>query len=140
MTPRMPPRSQPMSAADVSVRAQSARKFLEVAELVADDGDRTVAHVSASLAVLAGIAASDAICGAVLGQRPQGQDHKQAAVVLATVRPRGKDSAAALRRLLDDKSNAQYGTSYLTPARIDGMLRAARKLVEIMEEQLRRSV
>ncbi|WP_432492726.1 hypothetical protein [Kineococcus auxinigenes] len=56
-----------MTAAEVQVRAEAARKFLEVARMVEDDtSDPALPRVASALAVLAGIAASDAVCGHVL--------------------------------------------------------------------------
>ncbi|PWJ55104.1 Predicted transcriptional regulator [Quadrisphaera granulorum] len=49
----------------------------------------------------------------LLGKRPRGQDHGQAADVLETIRG-AEESARALKRLLEDKDTAQYGTTYLT--------------------------
>ncbi len=67
MTPRPGPRMQPVTAAEVQVRAEAARKFLEVARMVEDDtSDPALPRVASALAVLAGIAASDAVCGHVL--------------------------------------------------------------------------
>ncbi len=92
MTPRPTGRTQTMSKGDVQARANAARRFSEVAQLVADeDGD--YAQVCAALAVLAGIAAGDAICGSELGHCSRGQDHRQAVTLLgrvrgATTRPR----------------------------------------------------
>jgi hypothetical protein len=60
-------------------RLAQARAFLHVAELVgAEPDEMATPGVAAALAVLAGIAASDAACCAVLGQRSRGQDHRQA--------------------------------------------------------------
>lgn len=69
-------------------------RMLEVAELVYDDpDDDALPGVAAALAVLAGIAASDAACCAALGERPRGRDHKEAVKVLAGVHPGGKSMA-----------------------------------------------
>jgi len=72
-------RTQDCNRAQARVRLDQARAFLEVAELVsAEENDLANEHVSAALAVLAGIAAADAACCATLGQRSRGQDHRQA--------------------------------------------------------------
>lgn len=65
MTPRKATRTQACSAAEARSRLDHARKFLEVAELVAGDvhaDDAEYSSASAALAVLAGIAATDAAC------------------------------------------------------------------------------
>lgn len=127
---------QAMTPADVRARREAAHKFLEVAGLVPLDEDASYPAVAGSLAVLAGIAASDAICGHVIKERPRGQDHGQAATVLARVRD-GARSAAALERLLADKDASQYGTTYLSRERAEQMLRRAALVVEEMERLLR---
>lgn len=131
MNPRGDPRTRPMTRADARNRATVARRYLEVAELVMgeDPADRQVA---AGLAVLAAIAASDALCGAVLGQAPQGQDHAEATRVLAKVRPDGGQLATHLRSVLNEKSNAHYGTSYLSVGVVNRMLRDARAIVDAL--------
>jgi hypothetical protein len=53
--------------------------FADVADLVLGEHVDTAPGVAAALSVLAGIAAADAACGAVLGRRSRGQDHRQAA-------------------------------------------------------------
>jgi hypothetical protein len=55
--------------ADARIRLAQARKFLDVAELVAAEDIQASHSVAAALAVLAGIAASDAACCAALGRR-----------------------------------------------------------------------
>lgn len=78
MSPRQSGRIVTCAPAECRSRRDQARAFLEVAELVLTE-DRREAHVAAALAVLAGIAATDAICGLSLGKWSRGQDHNQAA-------------------------------------------------------------
>jgi len=66
-------------------------------------------NVAAGLAVLAGIAASDAICCARLGCRHRGDSHRSAADVLRRATPDGGELAVILLRLLDLKDAAHYG-------------------------------
>jgi hypothetical protein len=80
MTPKREPRTQSCSRDDVCTRLEHARKFLDVAALIAESGqDLEYSSAAAALAVLAGIAASDSACCQVLGRRSRGQDHRQAA-------------------------------------------------------------
>jgi hypothetical protein len=69
----MPPRTRKMTRTEVRTRAQHAHAFLTAADLVVDLGHDAgiddLGNTIGSLAVLAGIAAGDAICGAVLGER-----------------------------------------------------------------------
>jgi hypothetical protein len=121
------------------VRFGQARAFLEVAELVADDpDDLATPGVAASLAVLAGIAAADAACCAALGRRSRGQDHRQAAGLLAEVGPGGRELARALERLLDVKDGAHYGMVYVTGQKAAAAVRQARVLVDAASALVRR--
>lgn len=61
-------RTQKCGAKEEAVRLSQAQKFPEIAELVTEDGISESASVAAALAVLAGIAASDAACCRVLGR------------------------------------------------------------------------
>ncbi|NMR20224.1 hypothetical protein [Cellulomonas fimi] len=124
-----------MTTADVRARADAARKFNEVAHL-ADDEDGGYSQVVASLAVLAGIAAADAICGHVLGECSRGQDHRQAVAMVRQVKG-ADDVAAALGRLLDVKDGAHYGTTALTAKVVTVALRSSATTLERMEQILR---
>lgn len=62
MSPRGRTRTQVCGPADARTRLVSAQSFLEVAQLVDDEADPALGSVTASLAVLAGVAASDAAC------------------------------------------------------------------------------
>jgi hypothetical protein len=125
--------------ADALRRQDQAEKFLEVAELVDADSDQDAAsaNVSASLAVLAGIAASDAACCATLGRRSRGQDHRQAIDLLRQVSPGGPEAARQLQRLLDLKDTAHYGVITLSGEALKSALRGARNLVTFSAGVLR---
>ena len=87
------------TAAELRQRAGTAREHLQVAlerlALVDGKADPSAeAQVAASNAISAGIAATDAICGAVLGERANDQDHRAAVELLATVKPGGSTLAA----------------------------------------------
>lgn len=94
-------RTQKCTASDAKTRLSQARKFLEVASLLAHEADdMEYSSVAAAVAVLAGIAASDAACCKALGRRSRAQDHRQAVELVAQVEPGGSDAAKALRRVL----------------------------------------
>lgn len=131
-------RTQPCTAADARLRLENARKFLEVAELLAHEEDTDYSSQSASLAVLAGIAAADAACCHALGRRFRGQDHREAARLLAQVTPEGAESAQALNRLLDVKDEAQYGFFNVSGQDLKSALRQARALLSSAEQTTRR--
>ena len=106
-------RTRRCTASDAQAHLRRAQSFLTTAELVSDmgvDQQLELPGVAAALAVLAGIAASDAACCQALGVHPRGQDHGQAPALLAAVQPDGPTMARDLRRLLDLKNNAHYGT------------------------------
>jgi hypothetical protein len=78
-------------------RLIQAEAFVQVADLVlSDETDTATPGGAAALAVLAGIAASDAACCAKLRQRPRGQDHAEAIKLLGTVIPHGQAMAKDL--------------------------------------------
>lgn len=122
------------------IRLTHAKKFFEVAELVASERDAipASASVAASLAVLAGIAASDAACCATLECRSRGQDHRQAVALVQQVFLGGVAAAKNLDRLLDIKETAHYGVIHVSGPELKSALRNARALVQFAESNLRR--
>ena len=138
MNPRRGARTQPCGAEHARTRSRSAAKFVEVARLVEDEDDAVTRSVAASLAVLAGIAASDAACCSALGVRSRGEDHHDAEALLATVRPGGGEAAKALRRLIDLKDKAQYGIIHVSRADLKVAMKQAEKLVAFADTILRR--
>jgi len=130
MTPRHAGRTQSCGRPQAATRLAHAHKFLDAADLIATDiDDEANASVAASLAVLAGIAASDAACCARLGRRSRSQDHHDAERLLAEIVPGGRDAAKDLRRLLDLKDAAQYGVMHVSTTELRSALRRARTLV-----------
>ncbi|THG34331.1 hypothetical protein E6C70_08600 [Glaciibacter flavus] len=129
-----------MTLSEAKVRAQHAHAFLNAAALVdelgEDAGVATTGNVIGSLAVLAGIAAADAICGAVLGARSAGQDHGEAVSLLSSTKP-GKALAPSLRRLIESKNETQYSSGILADGRTAELVTSATRLVNGMDEVLR---
>ena len=118
------------SGADARVRFRSSAAHLEVAELVLSERDRVeMPGVAAALAVLAGIAASDALCAARLGQIHSGDDHRAAAELLRQAAPDGKKLAATFQRLIDIKDEAHYGITIVSGRRARSAVRGAAHLV-----------
>jgi hypothetical protein len=140
VSPRKNSRTAACNKSDASVRLKQAQKFYEVAEMVETEADtlESAATVAASLAVLAGIAASDAACCAVLGRRSRAQDHKDAVQLIRQIVPRGKSVASNLDRLLDLKDGAQYGVIYVSGADLKSAMRNAKALVEFATSVVRR--
>lgn len=139
MPGRSATRTQPCSATQARTRLEHARKFLDVAELVAGEGGEVeYTSAAAALAVLAGIAASDAACCAALGRRSRGQDHRQAVGLVEQVAPGGAQAANGLRRLLSLKDEAHYGLFDVSGQDLQAALRQTRALVEFAAEVVRR--
>lgn len=114
------------TAADARSRRIIAARYLEIAELAASEEGAGANNVVVGIAVLAGIAASDAICLSATGSRYAGEDHAEAARVLGrTDRALGNELAKLVRL----KPGAHYGSTFLSESDRTRALRAAQKLV-----------
>jgi hypothetical protein len=130
----MSPKKLPTRQADMSQargRRRIAQKYIEVAEVVAAE-DGAALNVCVGLAVLAGIAAGDAICVAATGERYSGQDHAAAADLLTRV-----DSSLGkrLRQLVGLKPASHYGETLLSVDDRKTALRSAQVLVRAAAER-----
>ena len=124
----MSPRHQACTRDDARHRLADARSMMVVADLVLTDD--TIPGVAGALAVLAGIAASDAACCAVLGRRHRGQNHREALQLLETIEPAGLAMARDLRRLLGRKDDAHYGLGTLAAGEERKMVEWAHRLLD----------
>jgi hypothetical protein len=116
-------------------RLQQAEAFVMTADLVlGDDTDTGTLGVAAALAVLAGIAASDAACCARLGKRPRGQDHTTATTLLRTVVPQGDAVAKDLARLLAAKDESHDGLTLVDRTKARRLVGYARRLVDLARD------
>lgn len=123
-------RTQSCNRSDALTRLAQAESFLLAAELIVhDDSNDATPSVAASLAVLAGIAASDAACCARLNVRARGQSHSDAVELLATVEPRGPDMAKDLQRLLNRKDDSRYGLAFVSAGDASRMVSWAKRLL-----------
>jgi hypothetical protein len=123
-------RTQPCDRSGGMNRLAQADSFLMAAELILDDGtDDGSPGVAAALAVLAGIAASDAACCARLGARSRGQSHIEAVDLVGTVAPHGADMAKDLTRLLNRKDDSHYGVAFVSTGDAMRMVGWAKRLV-----------
>lgn len=113
------------SKADGRERRRIAQKYLEVAAIAATEPGIAV-NVAIGNAVLAGIAAGDAICIAATGERYAGADHAAAAELLRRV---SKSLGDKLGVLVSMKTESHYGPAMLSTNELDRALRAARALV-----------
>ncbi|WP_147303929.1 hypothetical protein [Subtercola boreus] len=110
-------------------RLKEARLYLAAAELL-DLGSAAENKVAGSNAILAGIAAADAICGLVLGQRSSGDDHTQAISLLEQATHPSTKTTTSLKRLLTQKTPVQYGADAISASDAVDLLRWARDIVE----------
>lgn len=125
--------------ADARLRLGTAQAYLEVATSVLNEVSRDeFRSVTAGTAVLAGIAASDAICCLRLGEYHRGDDHRNAAGLLKTAVPDGAKLAATLARLLDIKDESHYGMIVVSARKARDALRWAEILVVRAQEELER--
>lgn len=126
-------RTQRCDREQALIRLDHAESFIAVADLVVATDDEVVATagVAASLAVLAGIAASDAACCVRLQQRARGQDHRDAVDLLQSVRPHGEEMAKHLKRLLVRKDDAHYGMQVLGAGDARRMVEWAERLTSL---------
>lgn len=116
---------------DESVRRGRLNKAIQFQRVAKDalalaDEHQEVADAVVTLCVHAGIAASDAICLAALGQHAQGHDHKDAVMLLKSV---DGVSAKHLGNLLSMKTRAGYGYSPVTAEQLKKAVRAMDSLV-----------
>ncbi len=112
---------------------------METADLVIDESARTeFANVTTGLAVLAGIAAADAICCVRLGKRHRGEDHRGATALLRGATPDGPKLATTLTRLLDVKDTAHYGVRLIDRRTAANAMRWASLIVSRAREELER--
>ncbi len=119
---------------EAKARAKVARPYLTVAETIASEIEpRAWANVTVGNAVLAGIAASDAVCCSTLGRRSRGSDHRAAVDLLDDI---DSELAKALSALLDLKDTAHYGEKLLVANKVTQAMRAADKLVTAAEAQV----
>lgn len=128
-------RTTSCSRSDARRRVEVARAYLEVSQLAGEE-EGGFANMAAGNAVLAGIAAADAITCATLGKRHRGQDHRGAVQLLGTVTPNGAQLARHLETILAAKDLAHYGDRFITPSRLKNTRRAAERLVDAAEALL----
>lgn len=118
-------------------RLNYGQKCFEVADLISGDPDDDwTPKVAVSLHVLAGIAAADAITGALQGERWRGSHHRGAIELLEAVTGE-KDAGRALSDLLDLKDKAQYSPHLVSVSEEKQATRRARQLLDKAAAALR---
>ena len=95
-------RLQQLAPEDVKARATEARRYLDVAQLMATESDVASWKVAGANAVSSGIAAADAICGVVLGYCSKSPNHADAVKLLERAVAPDKAPVNNLRRLVGE--------------------------------------
>lgn len=109
-----------------------AQKYLEVAELASTEEGPAANNAVVGVAVLAGIAASDAICLSATGSRYAGEDHSEAARLLGGV---DRKLGLELQKLVRLKPGSHYGSKFIGAEESKRALRAASTLVVAATER-----
>ena len=126
------PRRRPCDGRDVASRVREAETFAAHAEIHPFSDIPEDRSTAVSNAVMAGVAASDAICCKALGEHSASPDHRHALEVLKEVPVIGDDAALYLKTLLDLKPKAMYGVGvHPTMAETKRAMRAMRSLIEM---------
>jgi hypothetical protein len=126
-------RQSPCGPGDADRKARLARAYLDLAEETARKDTDEACNVAAGNAVLAAIAASDALTCHHLGRHSRGQAHQEAIALLRTIRPNGPTLAKDLHTALGVKDAAHYGSVLIAASALKSVLRASGRLVEAAE-------
>ena len=107
-------------------RLDVAKQYQELAHLKAREKLGAARNVAVGNAVLAGIAASDAICCWHFGKRSSSSNHSDAVLLLAKA---DKKLAKHLSILIGDKTTSHYGEKFIGIETLKSCLRAMDQLV-----------
>lgn len=133
-----PMRTAPCSASDARIRLGAAQAYLEVArQVLAEPARSEYLNVAAGLAVLSGIAASDAICGAAWTHSPRRGPQIGSRLAQGGYARRRK-LATQLGRLLSLKDAAHYGVQVISSRNATDATKWASRLVERARDETER--
>jgi len=107
-------------------RLDVAKHYQELAHFKAKEKLGAARNVAVGNAVLAGIAASDALCCWHLGERSSSSSHSDAVALLAKL---DKKLAKHLSILIGDKTASHYGEKFIGIDTLKSCLRAMDQLV-----------
>jgi hypothetical protein len=124
-------RTRRVSAADVRIYLGKAEEFLVAARESLEAGH---ALAATSLAVHAGISASDAICGARTGERAAASDHGQVVALLGRAGREGTDAVRTLTRLMPLKNRAEYEPEDVPKTTAKRAVEQAERIVQIARQ------
>jgi HEPN domain-containing protein len=118
---------------------QKAKEYLASAQ---DNFELERATPAAGDAIHAGISAKDAIVTMLTGATSKAKDHAKSAGELRTAlggRPEAASAEKALRELITIKGDIEYGTTLITLAKAEPLVRRAQALVELAKQIVRPS-
>ncbi|MHB8274127.1 MAG: hypothetical protein ACYDC9_05095 [Dermatophilaceae bacterium] len=111
------------------MRAGEALEHLALAEIYQPGDSPAARKASGSSAVLAAIAAADAVCCGRVKRRSADTGHAAAVELLRQVSPEGPALAKALSVAIKLKTAMQYGTDNVSESEHTRLMRAAERLV-----------
>lgn len=113
-------------------RLLKAREFAATASALFDDATRNSDHGDAyvTMAIHSGIASSDVICAAKLGEYSAADSHSAAVALLKKANP---EAASLLSKLLTLKTKSAYGHRAVTAAEVRSAESTHKKLLDIAE-------
>lgn len=120
----------------VEMRRDEASSYLEVALLYVESTSHADWKAAGANAVLGGIAASDAICGAVLGYHHLGDVHAPARRLLDRACSPDARPGMHFKRLTDEKTNFQYSSSRVTQEKTRALVTALERLVRAVHDRI----
>ena len=113
-------------------RLLKAREFASTASVLFDDATRNSDHGDAyvTMAIHSGIATSDVICAAKLGEYSAADSHSAAVALLKKANP---EAASLLSKLLSLKTKSAYGHRAVTAAEVRSAESTHKKLLDMAE-------
>lgn len=121
-------KTRPVAMVQVREYLAKAEEFLLAARSELE-AERSIA--ATSLAIHAGINAADAVCGARLGKRAVGQDHREAISLLGQAGDDGSLLAKDLQRLLPMKTTVEYEPDHIPLSKASTAVRRAKRCVDV---------
>ena len=128
-----------MTSESLNYARQYQRKARDYLDSAQDNLDLERLTPAAGDAIHAGISAKDAVVTALTGATSKSKDHAKAARELRTAlsgRPDAATAERALRELIAQKGDVEYGTKVPSNTQATSLVRRARTLVELAEEIL----
>ena len=128
------------SAESTNYAKRYLQKAVEYLASAQDNFDLERATPAAGDAIHAGINAKDAIVTMLTGATSKAKDHARSARELRTAlgsRPEAASAEKALRELITIKGDVEYGTTLITLAKADPLVRRAKTLVDLAKQIVR---